>query len=267
MLTPLQAMQQAAQGETGRDFASGGWVFNPAFPEILSGQINATAFSPTCAGGTAPNVNLFQTASGLALGTVSAGVGILAAPSIGIITGAMIPGIGIAIAAVGAVVAIVDAIFAHHSAAAKREQALGCAAIAAANNTFSLIDQAVRNGQMTPAAASAGLDDLVAKVAAYMAPSIGHNPCNADCEVLVQVKAIAIYRKSQYADMPAPVSLVSSPAGVSTTAPASSLAGAPLVPAALLAQGAFVAPSAGYGPLLALLAIGFGLYLAMQGKL
>lgn len=202
VIDPMDAMHQAASGETGSDFSPSGWVFAPGSANmIVSGQVSATAFSPNCAGMPAPNLNLFQTATGLALGTTAAGVGILGVTHV--IAAAAIPVIGAVIAGVGAAIMVIDQIFAHHSAAVRQEQQLGCAAIAAGNNAIAIIDQAVRSGQLKPSDAAAAMDTVVSKIAAMMAPSIKHGPCNADCEVLVQFKAIGIYRKSLYQSLTA----------------------------------------------------------------
>lgn len=211
-ITPSEAWKQAARGETGRDFSPGGWAYEQTGVEKLlsTAQVDAAAWSPNCASMPAPNLNLFQTASGLALGTTAAGVGILSATTT-LIPAAAIPVVGAVIAGVGALVAVIGTILAHHGAAVRQEQQLGCAAIAAGNNSIALIDQAVRSGQLRPADASAGLDALVSKLSAFVAPAVKHNPCNANCELLVQFKAIANYLKSQYTDLaeqqPAPLPL------------------------------------------------------------
>lgn len=211
-ITPSEAWKQAARGETGKDFSPGGWAYEQTGVEKLlsTAQVDAAAWSPNCASMPAPNLNLFQTASGLALGTTGAGVGILAATHT-LITAAAVPVIGAVIAGAAVVFTIIDMILAHHGAAVRQEQQLGCAAIAAGNNSIALIDQAVRSGQLRPADASAGLDALVSKLSAFVAPAVKHNPCNANCELLVQFKAIANYLKSQYTELaeqqPAPLPL------------------------------------------------------------
>jgi hypothetical protein len=199
-ITPRQAIEQAAQGETGSDFGPSGWVQKPNFEQIVvSGQVSASDWSPNCAGMPAPDVHMFQTASGLALGTSAAGVGILGLAHM--IPMTAIPVVGAVIAGAGAVIAIIGTIFTHHSAAVRQEQQLGCAAIAAGNNAIALMDQAVRSGQMKPADAAAGLDTLLSKLSSFVAPAVKHNPCNANCELIVQFKAIVIYRKALYAAM------------------------------------------------------------------
>jgi len=227
----MEAMRQAGQGETGRDFDPGGWVALGTGVEnmVTSGQVSASAWSPNCAGMPAPNINMFQTASGLALGTTAAGVGILGMTHV--LAATAIPVIGVAIAGAGAVIAIISTIFNHHTAAVRQEQQLGCAAIAAGNNAIALIDQAVRSGQMNPGDAAAGLDAVISKISAFVAPAVKHNPCNANCELLVQFKAIVIYRKALYAAM-----AEAQHAGASSALPATHSGGA-LVPTAQTVPG------------------------------
>jgi hypothetical protein len=225
MITPAQAVQQALSTEPNIDPRDkSGWLSptNPAWAAVLqAGQMSASAFSPNCATQPAPNLNLFQTVSGLAIGTTAAGVGILAATHSTLIAAGAIPVIGAVIAGAGVVISIVDMILAHHSAAVKQEQQLGCAAIAASNNAITLIDQAVQGGQMRASDASAGLDALYQKVAAYVAPAVKHSPCNANCEMLVELRAIVNYRKSLYANLAAaPAVAQPTPVTSSAAAPA-----------------------------------------------
>lgn len=207
-ITPEDAVSQALTAEGGRDINprdATGWLSptNPGWASVLeSGQLSASAFSASCTTMPAPSVNLFQTASGLALGTTAAGVGILGATHV--LPAVAIPVVGIAIAAAGIVISIVDVILAHHSAAVREEQQLGCAAIAAWNNSITLIDTAVANGQMTPDAASVGLDHLYSKVSSFLAPSVSHSPyCSADCEQLIAMHAIVIFKKARFAALAA----------------------------------------------------------------
>ena len=180
-----------------------------------------------CAG-TAPNVNLFQTASGLALGTTSAGVGILGAAHVGIFAStSAVPIAGAIIAGVAAIISVIDVIFAHHAAAVRQEDQIFCAVLPAVANTFSLIQQGVQNGTITPQAASAGLDALYSKFQQAIAPSYGHSPfCNALCEQKIMLDAIVRYWKGVYADMAAaPVTapvipVVPPPAAAPTALPA-----------------------------------------------
>lgn len=206
-LTAEEAVSQAIAEEGGRDINpadASGWLSpsNPGWPSVLSsGQISASAYSPTCESQPAPKVNLFQTASGLSLGTASAGVGILAANP-ALLPMISVPVAGAIIAGAAVVIGIIETIFAHHAAAAKQEQQLGCAGIAGWNNSISLIQQAVQNGQMQPADAAAAMDSLYSKISGFLAPADSHSPyCSAACELLIEAKAIAIYQKSLYESM------------------------------------------------------------------
>jgi len=207
VISTAEAVQQALAAE-GNDIDSrdaSGWLSptNPNWAATLAaGQISASGFSASCSSAPQPDAHLFQTAAGLTLGTSAAGVGIMGATHM--LTAAMIPVAGAIIAAAGIAVQFISMIFAHHAAAAKQEQQLGCAAISAANNSLNLIDQAVKAGQITPDAADAALDELISQFASYMAPSVKHNPCNADCEQIITLRAIVNYRKSLYASMAAP---------------------------------------------------------------
>jgi hypothetical protein len=230
-LSPAQAYEQAKAAETNldpRDYQS-----NPNFSDaavsavILSGMLPGDWSNPggACTGQQAPNLNLFKTASGLALGTTQAGLGVLAS------TGVVIPGLttdssaaaaasasgvaisGIAtaaIAGVGVIIGIVALIFAHHAAAVRQEDQIYCAALPAASNAFEVIQTGVQDGTLTPAQGSAALDALLANFEHAIAPSYGHSPfCNALCEQKIMLDAYVRYWKSQYAAMPAP-SLASS---------------------------------------------------------
>lgn len=196
-LTPAQALQQAMQGESSPDFQNASWI-SAATQNVANGRFDTTypGYVQTCGTPAAPNLNVFSTASGLAIGAAGVGTGIAAA------TGAIAAGtaavLGAATMGAGLVVAVVGMIFAHHSAAVKQEQQLFCAATAAANNAIAVLDQAMVSGQTTVAAASAGLDTLVSQFSTYVSPSVKHNPCNANCEEIVQLKAMVAYRQYMY---------------------------------------------------------------------
>src|SRR6266567_7017821 len=92
------AVRQAVAAEGGRDLNprdASGWL-SPTASDwiglIEAGQIDAAGFSPACATQQAQNVNLFQTASGLALGVgsaiVSSSASAAAAGSAGLLSGA-----------------------------------------------------------------------------------------------------------------------------------------------------------------------------------
>lgn len=220
VISTAEAVQQALAVE-GNDIDprdASGWLSptNPNWAATLAaGQISASGFSAACSGMQQPDAHLFQTAAGLTLGTSAAAVGIMGATHT-LLAAAAIPVAGAIIAAAGIAVQFISMIFAHHAAAAKQEQQLGCAAISAANNSLSLIDQAVNAGQITPDAADAALDELVRQFSSYVAPSVKHNPCNANCEQIITLRAIVNYRKSLYASMAVPVAASPSSSGVTS---------------------------------------------------
>lgn len=244
-ITAAEAVQQALADEGGRDINprdASGWLSptNPAWQSVLqSGQISASAFSSSCATQAAPNVNLFQTGASLALGTSAAGIGIAgAAGAIAASTAALA---GAVTMGVGAIVGVISVIFQHHAAAVRQEQQLGCAAIAAWNNSISLIDNAISNGHLTPDAASAAMDELYSKISAALAPAVSHSPyCSADCELLIECKAIVIFRKAKYAALAS--QQVSQAATLQQQAAAAQASGDTATANVLLAQAAALAP-------------------------
>lgn len=224
-LSPTTALQQAIAAYSGahlnpRDFANQAFL-SAVESEIASGQINLQAYSSSC-GNIAPNVNLFQTATGLAVGTTGAGIGIAA--SAGVIAAATAGLATAALMGVGVIFAVIDLIFAHHAAAVKRDLNFGCSVIPAVNNAFALINQAVQNGQTTPANAAAALDQIYSK---YMSAggasgsasgpggipgggtAINDSPyCNSNCEISVAIYAMVLYWKAQYQAMAAQAAAV-----------------------------------------------------------
>ena len=223
-MTPLAALQQAmqAEGMAGNpDFSNASWV-SGGTADVAAGQIPSASFSPACAGMTpAPNLNLLSTASGLSLSAAGATTGILVATqAISATAGAIV---GAATMGVGAIIAVIAAIFAHHAQAVKQEQQLGCAAINAFNNAINVIDQAVAAGQLAPADAASSLSTLVTNVGQYVSPSVKHNPCNADCEVMVLVNAIVIYKTAIYQGMTAAAAATAAPSADALTTQAQQL--------------------------------------------
>jgi hypothetical protein len=205
-------MQQAIQQSSGlnlnpKQFQDSTWL-SAAASFVASGKMPVTPpYGPDCSGQGAPNVNIFQTASGLALGTTSAAVGMLGPSGAALIPAAAVPVIGWAIAGVSALIGIISAIFQHHAMAVKRDLQFGCSALPAVNNAFAVIAQAVQNGQTTPADAAASLDQIYSEYQAAGGAAINTSPwCNSNCELGVILKAMVLYWKAQYAAMPAPAS-------------------------------------------------------------
>lgn len=205
-LTAEQALQQAIAESSDlklnpRDFRNSGWL-SKAAEQVAAGRFDVAWYSPSCTGQEAPTLNAFQTDAGLALGTTSAGVGILGMTHV--IAAAAIPVIGVVIAGVGVLIGLIGQIFAHHAAAVKRDLTFGCSALPAVNNAFSVIEQAVQNGQTTPDAAAAALDEIYSRFESAGGAAINDSPwCNSNCEMGVILKGMILYWKSQYAAMAA----------------------------------------------------------------
>lgn len=206
-ITAAQAYEAAKSAESNlnpKDYQS-----NPNFSDsavaavIESGSLPGNWANPggACAG-RAPNLNLFQTASGLALGTTSAGIGIASAA--GAVSAATAGLATAAVGGVGAIVGLIEVIFAHHAAAVKQEDEIYCAALPAAANAFALILQAVQNGSQTPQQGIDALNELLSKFESVIAPSYGHSPyCNALCEQKIMLDAYVRYWTAQFQGMPA----------------------------------------------------------------
>jgi hypothetical protein len=238
-LSPTSAMQQAIQQSSGKNlnpkqFQNSAWL-SAAASFIQSGALPATPpYGPDCSGQSAPNLNLFQTASGLALGTTAATVGFLASPSMSVIPASAVPVVGWAIAGVGALVGLISAIFRHHAAAVKRDLTFGCSAIPAVNNVFSVIAQGVQSGQIKSADAASALDHVYSEYQSAGGAAINYSPwCNSNCELGVILLGMVIYWKAQYqamaAQQAATAAEATAQAAESSSAPGTSLP-SPAVP-------------------------------------
>jgi hypothetical protein len=212
-ITPAEAMQQAIAESSGlnlnpRDFQNAAWLSN-AEAQIAAGQFNVSWYSPACAGQQAPPLNLFSTASGLAIG--AAGKGTAIATATGAIAAGTATALGAATMGAGLIVAVIAMIFQHHAAAVKRDLAFGCSALPAVNNAFSLIAGAVQNGQTTPDAAASALDQIYTNFESAGGAAINTSPfCNSNCEMGVILKGMIIYWKAQYQAMAAAATAASS---------------------------------------------------------
>jgi hypothetical protein len=216
-LTAEAALQQAisAYGSAHlnpKQFQDPGWL-SQAANVIQSTQFSVTGgFGPDCAGQTAQPLNLFKTASGLALSTGAATTGILA--STHVIAAAAVPVIGWVVAGVGAIISLIGAIFQHHAQAEARDLQFGCSAIPAVNNAFAVIRQGVQDGTIKPADAAAALPQIYEN---YMSaggasgsatgpgaiPSggkaINDSPwCNSNCELSVVLLGMVFYWQAQF---------------------------------------------------------------------
>jgi hypothetical protein len=134
-----------------------------------------------------------------------------------------------AVMAIGGILEVFGAIFAHHAAAVKKEQGTLCAAVPAANQALQVIDEAVASGATTPQQAISALQSLPGQFQSEVSGI--YNDCNAACVMTKELQAICAVKVSQYQDLIAGAAQVvtaggpnvSQPAGV--IAPASSYAG------------------------------------------
>jgi hypothetical protein len=100
----------------------------------------------------------------------------------------------------GAAMQVFGAIFAHHSAKVKQEQQIICAIVQSANDSFSVIDQALQQGAITPQQASASLDAVLPAMQQAVQPILKQNgsDCNAACFVLAMARGVIAQRKAAY---------------------------------------------------------------------
>jgi len=246
-LTAEQAVAAAVAAYSGKNLnpkqtQNSAWLAEAASAVRSASMGTSGGFGPNCSGVSAQNLNLFQTASGLALGTTSAGIGIASAA--GAITGAAVGIATAAIGGVGVIFALIDMIFAHHAAAVKRDLQFGCGAVPAVNNAFAVLAQGVAAKQITPDQASQAVWEIYSNFMQAGGASggssgpgsipssgqaINDSPyCNSNCELSIAVYAMCLYWGAQYAAMAAAAAPASSgapvPAGggayVSTGTPA-----------------------------------------------
>lgn len=112
--------------------------------------------------------------------------------------------------AVGGVLEVFGAIFAHHAAKVKQEQQIICAVVQAINDSLSVIDQAVQQGVITAAQAGPSLDKLYSDLQQNVSPILKQDSshCNAACFILAEARGVIAKRKATYAAMlPAQASL------------------------------------------------------------
>jgi len=234
-LTATDALNQAismygAAHLNPAEFKNSAWLAD-AEAAISSATIPTSGgFGPQCSGQAASNINLFKTASGLAVGTTSAGIGIAA--SIGAITATTAAIAGAATLGVGALVAVIGLIFEHHAAAVQRALSFGCSTYPAVNNSFALINQGVQQGTISPAAAAQALQEIYSQFmqaggASGSASGPGNIPsggqaindspwCNSNCELSVVLLGMVLYWEAQYAAMQQPATAATTPAQAET---------------------------------------------------
>lgn len=255
-LTPEAAVQAAMAAYSGKNLNTKSSINSSWLATAASAVRSATIpvsppFGPNCSGVSAQNLNLFQTASGLALGTTSAGIGIASAA--GAITGAAVGIATAAIGGVGVIFALIDMIFAHHAAAVKRDLSFGCGALPAVNNAFQVLAQGVNAKTITPAQASQAVWQIYSNfmqaggasggsAGPGNIPSSGtaindHPYCNSNCELSLVVYAMCLYWGAQYSAMAA-------------QAPASASGSSVSPSGSYVSTGQAVPASSGFSPLL-----------------
>ena len=156
------------------------------------------------------------------------GTGALAA------TGAASTALSLATFGVGAAVAILGIIVAHHNAAVKREQSLVCGLIPSVNYALQTIDTAVSNGTLTVAQGSASLDKLKSEFVSQASGGPGglkdsKGSINALGVVSLILQAVIDKQKDTWSTAAATSSAVSS--GGPTTAPVVSSGSVMVLPA------------------------------------
>jgi hypothetical protein len=236
-LSPTDAINAAIQAYSGAHLnpaqtQNQAWL-SAAESAVANANIDVTGgFGPDCTGQTAQPLNLFQTVSGLALGTTAATVGVLASPSVALIPAAAVPVVGWIVAGVGAIIGLIDAIFEHHAAAVKRDLAFGCSAIPAVNNAMAVIIKGVQNGTILPADAANSLQEIYSQFMAAGGASgsasgpggipsggkaINDSPfCNSNCELSLTVYAMVLYWTAQFQAQAAQAAAVAAEAATQT---------------------------------------------------
>jgi hypothetical protein len=104
-----------------------------------------------------------------------------------------------AVMAVGALLEVFSAIFAHHAAAVQKEQSTLCAAVPAANQALQIIAEAVSSGQATPQDAINALQAMPGQFRSQVSGI--YQDCNAACVMYEELEAICLVQASQYQDI------------------------------------------------------------------
>ena len=232
-LSASDALQQAIALYGGKNLNPRD-IQNPVWISAVEAVIEAAKLNddPSCATSTVPPLNLFSTASGLALTTATTTTGLLSATgAIAASTGALL---GAATMGVGLIVSVIGMIFQHHAQAVKRDLNFQCAAVPAVNNAFAVIASAVQNGSATPADAAQALPEIYSNYMSAGGASgsisgpgsipgggtpINDSPyCNSNCEISIQLLAMVFYWQSQYQALAAQQAAAAAAAASSTTA-------------------------------------------------
>ena len=190
-LTPDQAAQTAMPTSTIRNtpgFQQG--VYDGIVAAAQAGQF--TNFNPSgCP--TSSKVSLKPVITSVASGLLLKAASMTAA----------IPPLAISLAVAGAITGIFSALFGAHAAAVAKEQQVECAAVPAANDSLTAIDQAVQGGVMTPAQGISAMQSLLSEFQQQISSIVKDSPsqCNAGCVWTKTLKAIVAEKISQYQDM------------------------------------------------------------------
>jgi hypothetical protein len=252
-LTPEQATEEVfpasrVTGAAGHNAAARAQILASASAQEIVGASGAdyvpgTSQCAAAAGGGPGNVQLAQTAAGLALqGTA---IGLVAA---GTFTAAALAPWTMGISAI---IGLFPIIFGHHAQAVKAEQSVLCTAVPAANNYLQIIDQAVKSGKATPQQGIDALNSLLSDFESQVS-SIRHGTdpmsageCNAACIEQTKLHAVVLLMQSEYQDMLSVASVAPAPAPVPVTAPPvpSSPGVAPVRPNVVAAPGTSTASS------------------------
>lgn len=193
-ITPQQAASEVMPTSTIRSTAG---FTQQDFNNIVQAATigNFVSFNPSGCSGIAPSgAKIVNTAGGLAL--------------TGLSTGLAVAGVASAIAApvtfgASLLVGLFGSIFAHHAQAVRVEQQTVCAAVPAAADSLTAIDQAVKSGTITPSQAITALQSLQSSFEAQVAGIIkmSNSACNAACIWVKQLEAIVLKKSADYEDM------------------------------------------------------------------
>jgi len=140
----------------------------------------------------------------------------------------------------GAVAELFGAIFGHHAAAVAKERSVICAAVPAASDSLTAIDQAVQSGTLTPAQGISGLQNLLSSFTQTVQSILKSNSsqCNAACVWVKMLTAIVAKKSADYQDLAA--AQAANPVGSALTQVESSL-GISGLPSWALPAGIFAA--------------------------
>lgn len=173
-----------------------------------------------CAGIVGPSTAQLVT-KGAGLATSAAGSIGTSLAIAGIATGPLMPIVALA----GGIISVFSSIFGAHAAKVKQEQQIICAVVQSVNDSLTVLDQAVQQGQLTVQQASGSLDQLYTELQQNVQPILkqdGGN-CNAACYILAEARAVIAKRKANYPCMapppPPPPPPPPAPAPVATTTP------------------------------------------------